>query len=818
MPLLYERLDTLFAWVLRSTVQASVLAMVIFAIQFALRKRLPARWQYLLWLVLLVRVALPWAPESPTSMFNAARLFEAETHPMEGQAVSSPERSTTAIPVAIDAQSSSTEAAAAEARVSHGPEPKSLVRVLLPSRESAPALAWAAGAIALALYAAARNLSLWTHIRGQRPITDARRLDLLEECKERMGVRTPVTLVESMRMGAPALVGFIRPRLVLPANNALPLSAEEQRFIFLHELAHLKRNDILVNWFMLALQVLHWFNPIIWIAFRRMIADREGACDALALSRAGAEHAQEYGLTILRLLDRTPRLVIVPGAAGILEDKGQLKRRITMIAQFTPNAYRWSSLALAALTILALVGLTNPTRAEDRIEPAQSGAAARVSNYEAAPAFPAPATIDSATQRQTSAFPDSPTSDSLREVRLKIAEGEGRRKVILEKMNELTKMAGRPTPEAEAVQKALDRQLELAEKDSDRVNKMYKQGLASDSEILQNEVKIQKAREKAESNKDARQRASEAALAPLRDLLNSVDVELGGLRAKLVEATNESFLSANGRQAIKESSPQANAIQPPDEAQLRALCANNLKEVGLLLKMFRDEHKGLMPGLDSRPGQLMFNAKELFPEYMTNDMVMVCPVVQAQSGITEADALNATPKLINCESYFYLNYVVTNDEDGLAFVKAYRESPGDPNRERSRNGAGAARELNETKRAFFAVKDGVERFIKNADGSAVTQHQIPIMIERPGHHQPNGGHVLYMDGYVEFIKYPGKFPMTEKFIQALLDLDAPKGGPGQAEMVNPSVKAAGEANSAVEPKEPAVGVLPPAVAEKSVTP
>ena len=57
-------------WLLRATLQGSLLVCLILAIKLALRNRLPARWHYCLWLVLLVRLVLPWAPQSHLSIYN----------------------------------------------------------------------------------------------------------------------------------------------------------------------------------------------------------------------------------------------------------------------------------------------------------------------------------------------------------------------------------------------------------------------------------------------------------------------------------------------------------------------------------------------------------------------------------------------------------------------------------------------------------------------------------------------------------------------------------------------------------------------------
>src|SRR5258708_26996459 len=105
-------------------------------------------------------------------------------------------------------------------------------------------------------------------------------LETLEDCKRLLDIDSPIPLVECQELKSPALYGFFRPRLLLPEGMADTFSASELKYIFLHELAHIKRLDMAVNWLMTALQILHWFNPAIWLAFARLRADRELACDA----------------------------------------------------------------------------------------------------------------------------------------------------------------------------------------------------------------------------------------------------------------------------------------------------------------------------------------------------------------------------------------------------------------------------------------------------------------------------------------------------------------------------------------------------------
>jgi beta-lactamase regulating signal transducer with metallopeptidase domain len=221
-------------------------------------------------------------------------------------------------------------------------------------------LVWAAGALALAVCLVILHYRLARRVTPCRPLIDAPVMNLLEDCKQAMGLRVPVTLVETAAVGSPSLFGFVRPRLLLPVGLTRSFSQEELRYVFLHELGHIKRQDILTGWLMTGLQILHWFNPLVWLAFYRMRVDRELACDALALSYAKAEENQPYGRTIIKLLEGFGCSAWAPSLAGTVENKNQLKERISMIAQFHESNHRF---AVAALLFIGL-GLVTLTDAQ----------------------------------------------------------------------------------------------------------------------------------------------------------------------------------------------------------------------------------------------------------------------------------------------------------------------------------------------------------------------------------------------------------------------------------------------------------------------
>jgi bla regulator protein BlaR1 len=217
---------------------------------------------------------------------------------------------------------------------------------------------WAAGAatVATRLLYEERRLA-WAIVR-RRPVTDSRVLDLLEDCKAAMRIYTPLAVIETPQVSCPALHGLFRPRLLLPPGLLKDLSAADLRCVFLHELAHLRRHDIAVGWLMAWLQAVHWFNPLVWIAFHRLRADRELAADEVVLWLLGRRENRSYGEAILRLLHQGSTPGPDPALVGILEDQRQMERRLRHIARFD-QLRRWPVVSLVLFGLVALAGLTD---------------------------------------------------------------------------------------------------------------------------------------------------------------------------------------------------------------------------------------------------------------------------------------------------------------------------------------------------------------------------------------------------------------------------------------------------------------------------
>ena len=134
----------------------------------------------------------------------------------------------------------------------------------------------------------------------------------------------------------------------------------------LHELCHLKRHDLLVDWLCTLLNVIHWFNPLLWLAAARFRADRELARDAMVLRLTGSDESRSYGLTLLRLAETIHRPGRRPILAPLLAGRTRLVERIHMIARFDARRPRFSIAGLGLLLVVGCSTLSRPKPASEQ--------------------------------------------------------------------------------------------------------------------------------------------------------------------------------------------------------------------------------------------------------------------------------------------------------------------------------------------------------------------------------------------------------------------------------------------------------------------
>jgi hypothetical protein len=172
------------------------------------------------------------------------------------------------------------------------------------------------------------------------------------------GSRRVPRVLRSPAVSSAAVCGFWRPVLLLNERFEADLSEDEMDMILRHELAHIRRGDLQINALQCLLLVVHWFNPILWLAFFRARADREAACDEAVVRGESATRRAAYGHALLKMATAFAPSGLCLGFVGILQGRWALRSRIeSIIARRRLNAISATAVAIGIAGI-ALLGIS----------------------------------------------------------------------------------------------------------------------------------------------------------------------------------------------------------------------------------------------------------------------------------------------------------------------------------------------------------------------------------------------------------------------------------------------------------------------------
>src|SRR5882672_3297171 len=226
-------------WLLRASWQAGVLAILIFAVQWIAGSRLSARWRYNLWMLVVLRLLLPAVPASQWSVYN---FISIPNKPVQAQPQKI-ERPLDAKLSVVALEADLIPALPAVLRAIPTEPRKSWRDYAIP----AAWLLWLAGFSFFFLRTVIATAKLTMQSRQFSPINDPQILQILDNARQRMRIRRRISLLAAPNLNTPALMGLIRPRILLPTRVLAEFHPSELRLIFLHELAHLRRRDVAVN-------------------------------------------------------------------------------------------------------------------------------------------------------------------------------------------------------------------------------------------------------------------------------------------------------------------------------------------------------------------------------------------------------------------------------------------------------------------------------------------------------------------------------------------------------------------------------------------
>ncbi len=365
-------LDALFSWFLATTVRGALLALVVLALRAALRRRLPARWRYASWLPMILVFVAPSLPQTRWSLENC---FVRPAPPVVSVSL---EKDTAIKAAPTFAVTTSLAPLAPTTSTTYAPKEASIV-----DRHHLLELGWLTGVVGMLVFMLTAYAFTMRRIRRGAVDSEPSVQNLLSGAARACGLRRLPRVLVSTEVRSPAVAGFFRPTLLLPAGFPGAFTENEAHLILLHELTHLKRYDLVQNWLFGVLQALHWCNPVLWLAFAKIREDREAACDAQVLNMAGGDQRAAYGHALLELggVVASPGLSL--GFVGIFERSSGMRARIRDIAVHRRSHPAWSALGVALVLALALVGATRAQNVgETPAQPAESAASSESESSE----------------------------------------------------------------------------------------------------------------------------------------------------------------------------------------------------------------------------------------------------------------------------------------------------------------------------------------------------------------------------------------------------------------------------------------------------
>ena len=315
---------------LNMSAAAGVLIVVVVLLR-ALLRRAPKWTRCILWAIVAVQLVCPVTLRSPLSVYALLpRSNEVQSDQVEvfraGGGSENP------LLMLEPPQIAAYEPGAVTAQAPADPPPQMSVpggpSIYLP----AAGLVWFAGVAVMLLYALVSWLTLRRRVRASVPLEERTMLcDAIE---------------------TPFLLGVLRPRIYLPSG----LDDAQRAAALAHERAHLRRGD---HWWKLLgflLLAVHWFNPLVWLAYVLLCRDIELACDERAVRDMDADARADYSQALLDCAAPRPLVRVCPLAFGEVG----IKERIKAVLNYKKPAFWIIVSAVAVCTVVAVCFLTRP--------------------------------------------------------------------------------------------------------------------------------------------------------------------------------------------------------------------------------------------------------------------------------------------------------------------------------------------------------------------------------------------------------------------------------------------------------------------------
>lgn len=352
--------------ILSMSISGTLLIFVLLLAKKVWQDKISRQWQYYIWLIVILRLILPLAPE-----VNLMRTIYQTVEQMQTQDLFATKLQTT-LNLVGDRENSTSNRTQASDKINDFTERKMAEQPLQDNALSQVKgqglrdflivvlwfvkrfwLVWLVAAFGMIVRKITAYQSFVNCVKaGLTPVCDIEKLENLSAAMEQIGIKRPVELGVNPLVSSPMLIGFFHPCIVLPNAD---IDEKDFYYIILHELIHLKRRDILYKWLVQFTVCLHWFNPMVYLMRREIIKACEFSCDEAVLEIVGEYYASDYGKTLLDAMPTVGRYKESFGVVTLNQNKQLLRERLCAIMSFRKKSKGMVAVT-GVLTLSILLG------------------------------------------------------------------------------------------------------------------------------------------------------------------------------------------------------------------------------------------------------------------------------------------------------------------------------------------------------------------------------------------------------------------------------------------------------------------------------
>ena len=352
-------MENILGYIVGATVFGSVTGLIILLIKTLLKNKINKRYSYLLWIILVIKLIIPFGPESNISLFNSIpinfnmeNILRSNPSQLENNSTklddinSSSNATQTNSYIQADNNINEVNSTVSTSQDNYSNEDNENVgqnSQIINNTASTPivginkdklstilSFVWLFGFI----FAIVTHMVIYIYFikdLKKSSILKYERLEkILKKCKSQLNINKNIQVIVHDTISSPSLVGMFKVNIILP-RHLINLGEEELTHIFLHELCHYKNKDNYIDNLLGVLQCVHWFNPLIHYYFKKMRNDMEIACDERVLSVLNEDEHNKYGITMLNVLEKINFNSKVRVGLNMANDKKTMRERVELI-------------------------------------------------------------------------------------------------------------------------------------------------------------------------------------------------------------------------------------------------------------------------------------------------------------------------------------------------------------------------------------------------------------------------------------------------------------------------------------------------------